>query len=162
MSTQENSSLAGGKKSQENMGGRWLFMWCLLGVLIGFAVLTVAASPSLYLRGAEDTPEAYMKKAAEHVENKEYESAIEDLQKVLSYEPDRQRVFAQAEEQIERIRTLMKHQGAGGEDEIPEGAGGLGEDSGEGEEGAEGEDETSGEEDEEVPEELENEWEVNN
>ncbi|MFW6044212.1 MAG: tetratricopeptide repeat protein, partial [Planctomycetota bacterium] len=99
-------------RPQYQMSTTWHFIKITLLVTIGVGVLTVALSPGLYLGENEDTPEYWDREAKQHVEERNFEEAIEAYEKVLSYEPTRRDIFLRAEEQIKTLEQLKDSEDA--------------------------------------------------
>ena len=97
--------------SSAGAGRRWLFPMAVLGATIGFVIFVVALSPEIYLPSKRDTPEVWFQRGVAHVDAKEYDKAVEDLERVLRFEPQRKKVFVQAEEKIKNIQQLLKSRG---------------------------------------------------
>lgn len=97
------------------LSSTWFFIKVTLGVILGLGALVVALSPRLYTGVNEDSPEYWQQKAKEHVQQKEYQQAIDAYKRVLSYEPARRQVFARAAHQIKSLQQLQTQREAGTE-----------------------------------------------
>ena len=106
---------------ETSAGSGWLFFKTIVGVCLGFVVFVLALSPKLYIASLRDTPEAWFERAMEHVKNDEHDEAIADFEKVLEFQPQRQRVFVVAEQKIQEIQQLKQLRREDAAEGAPEG-----------------------------------------